>query len=352
MNREQMIDMLAKALAPQTTPAPVDLRRLAEPFPVDAVSWRVGTTTKDKTKGMALAYIDARDVMDRLDATCGADWQDQYEAMPDGSYCCRIGIKIDGEWRWRSDGALMLTDSEKIDAKEMAQKGSYSDAFKRAAVKWGIGRYLYNLDSPWVKIEARGNSYVIADEGKAALRAVLLRHAKSLTEGPQPPRPVAPPVSEPTQPQQPTEAPTPSTKPQQTNSAKADAASVPAAPSKSRIADKIPAVPPTQHPVPGHGQFNNQQDEWKQRELTIRSKREADKALKALTAIEDDIGAAEPAHIAAKYAKWVKDTEKVKSQFVGPDIKRVADAVRAFKVAAEIDQPAHDEDGVILERSE
>lgn len=143
-----------------------------------------------------------------------------------------------------------------------------------------------------------------------------------------------------------------STKPQQTNSAKADAASVPAAPSKSRIADKIPAVPPTQHPVPGHGQFNNQQDEWKQRELTIRSKREADKALKALTAIEDDIGAAEPAHIAAKYAKWVKDTEKVKSQFVGPDIKRVADAVRAFKVAAEIDQPAHDEDGVILERSE
>jgi hypothetical protein len=45
--------------------------RLAEPFPADAVSWRVGSTTQDKSKGMALAYLDARDVMDRLDLVCG-----------------------------------------------------------------------------------------------------------------------------------------------------------------------------------------------------------------------------------------------------------------------------------------
>ena len=48
---------------------------LAAPFPADAISWRVGSTTGDKSKGMALAYIDARDVQARLDDVMGADWQ-------------------------------------------------------------------------------------------------------------------------------------------------------------------------------------------------------------------------------------------------------------------------------------
>jgi hypothetical protein len=194
--KDKIAELLA-ALMPQPEAAhKADLSRLAAPFPVDAVSWRLGPTNTEKTSGIALAYIDARDVMDRLDAVMGSDWQDRYEAMPDGSYCCSIGLKIDGEWRWRSDGALMLSDSDKIDAKEMAQKGSYSDAFKRAAVKWGIGRYLYNLDSPWVPIQKRGNSYLIADEGKAKLRAVLERQAKSVApkSGAQPsPTPIAKP---------------------------------------------------------------------------------------------------------------------------------------------------------------
>jgi hypothetical protein len=45
-----------------------DIRALFAPFPPGRVSWRVGSTTQDKKRGMALAYIDARDVMDRLDA--------------------------------------------------------------------------------------------------------------------------------------------------------------------------------------------------------------------------------------------------------------------------------------------
>lgn len=118
---------------------------LAAPFPADRVSWRVGTMTKDKSKAMALAYIDARDVMQRLDEECGAGgWQCRYIAMSNGTTCCEIGIRVDGEWIWKSNGAG-ATDVE-------AEKGAYSDAFKRAAVLWGIGRYLYDLDSPWVRI--------------------------------------------------------------------------------------------------------------------------------------------------------------------------------------------------------
>ncbi len=148
------------------------LAKLAAPFPPERISWRVGPTNKDKTKGIALAYIDARDVMERLDSVMAIDWQCEYTPVPHG-HCCRVGLLIEGHWRWRSNGAVNLSDSDKADAKEMAEKGSYSDAFKRAAVLWGVGRYLYDLDSPWVDIKELGRSYVIADSAKAQLLRVL-----------------------------------------------------------------------------------------------------------------------------------------------------------------------------------
>jgi hypothetical protein len=154
------------------------MAHLAAPFPADAISWRVGSTTKDKKKGMALAYISARDVMNRLDSACGSfGWQSEHIVAADGKkVTCRIGIRHpeNGEWIWKSDGAGE-TDVE-------GEKGSYSDSLKRAAVAWNIGRYLYDAESPWVELEAAGNSYKIAAheyarlrkslEGKSASRAV------------------------------------------------------------------------------------------------------------------------------------------------------------------------------------
>jgi hypothetical protein len=151
----------------------MNLDELRKPFPADRISWRLGATNGDKTKGMALAYIDARDVMERLDEVCGLDWQCSYVPMPNGTCCCSIGVRVGNEWIWRSNGAMNLADSDKADAKEMAEKGSYSDAFKRAAVLFGIGRYLYDLDSPWVEIEPAGRSYKIKACEYARLRKLL-----------------------------------------------------------------------------------------------------------------------------------------------------------------------------------
>lgn len=73
---------------------PSKWQALAAPFRGDQVSWRVGSTSKDKTKGMALAYIDARDVMDRLDEVCGPDgWQCRYSELSGGKTVCEIGIR-------------------------------------------------------------------------------------------------------------------------------------------------------------------------------------------------------------------------------------------------------------------
>jgi hypothetical protein len=125
------------------------LNKLKAPFDPSIVHWRVGATTPDKTKGIALAYLNARDVMKRLDEVC--KWQNRYRFEG----CCDIGIMIDGEWLWRSNGAGE-TDIE-------GEKGRYSDAFKRAAVNWGVGRYLYYLPNIWVPLKPQGRSHAIAE---------------------------------------------------------------------------------------------------------------------------------------------------------------------------------------------
>jgi recombination DNA repair RAD52 pathway protein len=141
-------------------------QELMKPFPLESVSWRVGSTNRDKSKGMALAYIDARDVMDRLDQVVGFNnWQDEYIETIKGRVICRIGIKVGDEWIYKSDGAG--------DTSYEGEKGAISDAFKRAAVKFGIGRYLYSLKAPWVEVEERGRTVVIKKHEYAKLRAVL-----------------------------------------------------------------------------------------------------------------------------------------------------------------------------------
>lgn len=150
----------------------MNLADLKAPFAPHKISWRIGSTNGDKTKGMALAYIDARDVQDRLDEVCGVEgWQCRYVPMHDKKTVCEIGIRIyrvntdASEWIWKSDGAG--------DSDIEAEKGALSDSFKRAAVRWGIGRYLYDLDSPWVAIEAAGRSFKIAQHEYARLEKLL-----------------------------------------------------------------------------------------------------------------------------------------------------------------------------------
>lgn len=125
-----------------------ELAKLLEPFPPDAVEWRAQSVTREAPhRAQALSYIDARCAMQRLDEVVGPEnWQCRYQFSPDGKKTiCEIGVKLDGEWVWKADGAGD-TDVE-------AEKGALSDSFKRAAVKWGVGRYLYDIPAAWVPCE-------------------------------------------------------------------------------------------------------------------------------------------------------------------------------------------------------
>ena len=129
--------------------------RLAAPFAAGEVKERVGATTKDKKKGLALSYIDARTVMQRLDEVLGiGGWQDKYIADGD-RIICELSVKVGGEWVTRSDGSALGGADKKMDSED-AYKTVVSDAFKRAAVKFGVGRYLYGLPSKWKEIDQYG----------------------------------------------------------------------------------------------------------------------------------------------------------------------------------------------------
>jgi len=85
--------------------------------------------------GKELAYITARDVMDRLDEVFKPEgWQTRYDYIG-GRMICYLSCKVKGEWITKADGA----DDTQIEA----AKGGISDSLKRAAVLWSIGRYLY-----------------------------------------------------------------------------------------------------------------------------------------------------------------------------------------------------------------
>jgi hypothetical protein len=114
------------------TVTPETLLALHAPTPESARKQRQGPG------GKPLTYVDARYVMQVLDSeVVPGNWQDEYQLGAGGKVSCRIGIYVDDRgWVWKGDGAG-ATDIE-------GDKGSFSDAFKRAAVKWGIARDLYD----------------------------------------------------------------------------------------------------------------------------------------------------------------------------------------------------------------
>jgi hypothetical protein len=124
--------------------------------------WRVQSFSKNKPSAQCVAYIDARQVSDLLDEVVGqSNWQVDYKEA-NGLLLAGIGILIDGNWVWKWD-----TGSESNIEKD---KGHVSDAFKRAAVQWGIGRFLYAMDIQYLdanEVKTANNfPYVVDKQGK------------------------------------------------------------------------------------------------------------------------------------------------------------------------------------------
>ncbi len=127
----------------------IDLNRLKDCFDQDDVEWKPIAISKKTGKALAAAYITNRAIMDRLDEVCGpGNWKNEFREGPAGGVICGISIRIGDEWVTKWDGAEN-TDVEAV-------KGGLSTSMRRAAVHWGIGRYLYRVPSQWVPIDQNG----------------------------------------------------------------------------------------------------------------------------------------------------------------------------------------------------
>jgi hypothetical protein len=127
---------------------------LAEPFAPEEVRFKPAVVSGNRA--LALAYVDARAIQDRLDDVLGvAGWQDDYECLTDGSVVCRLRLRLGEEWVTKVD---VGGPSEQPDSGDRV-KAAFSDALKRAAVKFGIGRYLYRLPSQWLDWDAQRRQF-------------------------------------------------------------------------------------------------------------------------------------------------------------------------------------------------
>lgn len=132
---------------------------LRKPMPEKDLEWRTVRTGNGNRGPWAIVapYIKSRAIMQRLDEVCGPEnWQLTTTPYSTG-VIASIGIRIDGEWVWKSDGAG-FTDVESF-------KGGVSDAIKRAGVPWGIGRYLYDLPAPMYAKFTESGKYSVKIDG-------------------------------------------------------------------------------------------------------------------------------------------------------------------------------------------
>lgn len=96
--------------------------------------------------GKEFDYIDSTMVQNRLDDAVGpGNWSDKYQIIDTCVYC-EITITLpDGRRVTRGDCSaydLKREGDPKEQTNSKVKKTAFSDAFKRAAVKFGIGRYL------------------------------------------------------------------------------------------------------------------------------------------------------------------------------------------------------------------
>jgi len=140
----------------------MNLKDLAVPFTAKDIEWRIQQSGEKNNKcwAMCLAYVTNRAIMDRLDEVCGPEnWKNDFAPAPEGGILCGISIKCGDEWVTKWDGA----ENTAVEA----VKGGLSSAMKRAGSQWGIGRYLYNLDTGFAIVSEKGKHFAKTKKGTA-----------------------------------------------------------------------------------------------------------------------------------------------------------------------------------------
>ncbi len=134
--------------------------QLTEPFDPSEIKWRVTHTTRDGSRGAVIAFADPRAYSDRLNQVfTPSGWTRTYEVNTVSSV---TRIKKD---KLIQTGKVLVTctvtiaglgthadSGEEWADEENAMTSAQAQAFKRACICFGLGRYLYNFAEMWVPL--------------------------------------------------------------------------------------------------------------------------------------------------------------------------------------------------------
>ena len=156
---------------------------LAMPFAPEDLEWRLQKVIEARELGIAVPYVTNRAIMGRLDDVVGAEnWYNEFKpwhgAGGKEAQLCGISIRYGEGFITKWDGAEN-SDIEPV-------KGGLSDSMKRAAVQWGIGRVLYNMDVVFVDVEKRGKTWYMKKDQQERLDYAYLKMLGKLNLTPAP----------------------------------------------------------------------------------------------------------------------------------------------------------------------
>lgn len=156
-----------------------DIKKLSSPFADDRLGIKCQSLSKDKTWAMLVPYLQHTDVADRLDEV-------------DPAWSCEVTGQVVGEtittirMRMTVKGVIRENVGEGEDPKSAA-----SDALKRCAMLFGVGRYLYDSEKVWVKYneaEDKFRVWTVADykSARGGNKLEIPSAGKPAAQGPAP----------------------------------------------------------------------------------------------------------------------------------------------------------------------
>lgn len=129
--------------------------KLAAPLPTGVIQWRQdGRPVQRDSQFFArfVAYVDAQFVRERLDSIVPGEWDLTLELLPtmlmeeyDAENACSFKARLQ---------VLGVTREDVGTGKDYKQAAT--DAFKRAAVRFGIAHELYAYEQNWVRVDGDG----------------------------------------------------------------------------------------------------------------------------------------------------------------------------------------------------
>ena len=128
--------------------------RLAQPVPSSVIFWRQdGKVTARDGKYFArfVAYVEANTVRDRLDTVVPGEWDLTLELLPQAPGEDAEGALCSFKARLQVLGVIREDVGTGRDYKQAS-----TDAFKRAAVRFGIAHELYAYEQNWVEMDGDG----------------------------------------------------------------------------------------------------------------------------------------------------------------------------------------------------